>query len=456
VAAARPLRQAAGDAALGAFFLALAGSISAAQILLAVLVVLAVLRGRAARRAAARGPAAAPALAPAGPILRHPLTAPFAAFTALTLLSALFSGDPAWSLWIARDTCRIATVYVVLALTRDAAQAFRLWQGFIVALTLMAVYGLGQAYVCTVRPPGLSAGWLAAICTHPERVRGPFSIYMTFGGVLLLGALVVLACLASVPWRRVWWLVPAGAVTTAALVLTQSRNAWLGLCVGGLGLVATARRAGRIVLVLATVVLVTAAVAPGTVAERARSLVDPRDRTLLDRLAMWRSGLEMIADHPLLGVGPGEVRAWYGHYRRPEAIRPSTGHLHNSAIQIAAERGLPALVVWIWLWVAFFRAGIPVLRRTGREPPHRRALVSASLAGVVGFLVAGLFEHNFGDGEVVMVVYALMALPFVVARELPGAPPDPAGASAGGSARPAPGPAGAARASGVAEAVDDR
>jgi hypothetical protein len=37
---------------------------------------------------------------------------------------------------------------------------------------------------------------------------------------------------------------------------------------------------------------------------------------------------------------------------------------------------------------------------------------------VAGFLVAGLFEHNFGDAEVVMVIYALMALPWVVDREV--------------------------------------
>ena len=135
---------------------------------------------------------------------------------------------------------------------------------------------------------------------------------------------------------------------------------------------------------------------------------------------MWRSGLSMIADHPLLGVGPGEVRTWYQHYRRPEAVRPSTGHLHNSAIQIAAERGLPALIAWIWLWVVFFREGWRILGRTDRESPMRRALVCASLAGAAGFLVAGLFEHNFGDSEVATVVLALMAQPWVVARELGG------------------------------------
>ena len=125
----------------------------------------------------------------------------------------------------------------------------------------------------------------------------------------------------------------------------------------------------------------------------------------------------MVHDHPMLGVGPGQVRAWYPLYRRPEAVRPSTGHLHNSAIHLAAERGLPALAVWIWLWVVFFREGGRVWARLGSDRSGDRALVAASLAGVTAFLVAGLFEHTFGNGVVVMIIYALMALPFTVQRE---------------------------------------
>jgi O-antigen ligase len=319
---------------------------------------------------------------------------------------------------------------VVLRLTRDSGHALRLWQGFLIVLTIMACYGLAQAYLCGARPAALPAGWLDGICTHPSRVSGPFSIYMTFGGVLLLGALFFLAYLANVPWRRAWWMLPAAGVTVTALAFTYSRNAWLGLVAGALGLVLTARRAARIAAVLVAALALAAVVLPGPVAQRARSMVDVEDPTVRDRVAMWRSGLAMIAEHPLLGVGPGEVRAWYQHYRRPEAIRPSTGHLHNSPIQVAAERGLPALGVWVWIWVLFFREGWRILGRAGRESPRRRALVCASLAGVAGFLVAGLFEHNFGDGEVVMVVYALMALPWVVARDLePTRPPGPAPAS---------------------------
>jgi O-antigen ligase len=426
--AARDWRALARGGALAAFFVALACSISLAQALLAVLVLLvATGLARAARPGAAGvAPRSPAAWASAGALRWHPLTAPMAAFVGWTLLSAAFSGNPGWSFWIARDVLRAATFVVVLAATRDAGHATRLWHGFLGALTVMAAYGLGQAYVCGGRSALVPAAWLAEICTHRQRVSGPFSIYMTFGGVLLLGALFFLAYLANARWRETWWMVPAGAVTVTALALTYSRNAWLGLAAGVLGLVATAGRAVRLVALLAALGVAAAVAAPGAVTDRARSIVNLQDPTVRDRVAMWRAGLAMIADHPLVGVGPGEVRAWYQHYRRPEAVRPSTGHLHNSAIQIAAERGLPALAAWIWLWVVFLREGWRILRRLAPGPSTGRALVTASLCGVVGFLVAGLFEHNFGDGEVVMIVYALMALPWIVDGELRGAPsPDP-------------------------------
>jgi putative inorganic carbon (hco3(-)) transporter len=406
----RPWLPALRDRLLAAFFVALAFSISVSQALLIALLL--VLPWTHARRL----------WAAAAPLRHHPLTNPFAAFAGLTLLSALLSGDPGGSLWMARDLTRIATFYLVLAYTRDADHAWRLWTGFLVVLTLMAAYGLGQVYLCGGGPGLVPESWLAEVCPHRSRVSGPFSIYMTFGGVLLLGSLFLAAALANVPWRRIWWMVPAGAVTVGALAFTYSRNAWLGLAAGTAGLVVTARRGARVAVLLAVAVAVVGALSAGGVMQRARSILNPEDATIRDRVAMWQSGLAMIRQNPIFGVGPGQVRVWYPHYRRPEAVRLSTGHLHNSPIQVAAERGLPALGVWIWLWVTFFGAAWRVLRRVGRDRPRERALVSASLWGIVGFLVAGLFEHNFGDGEVVMLVYALMAIPWIVARDLPAEP----------------------------------
>src|SRR5262249_55046240 len=158
------------DSLLAGLFLALGFSISGSQILLTLLLVLGLPWSRLLRsvgRPPGLAAAAREVWADARPLRHHPLTAPFLAFVALSLTSAVFSGDPGGSLWLARDTLRITVFYLVLWYTRDTTHALRLWTGFLLVLTVMAAYGLGQAAVCGSRPGTLSEDLLAIVCTHP-------------------------------------------------------------------------------------------------------------------------------------------------------------------------------------------------------------------------------------------------------------------------------------------------
>ena len=76
------------------------------------------------------------------------------------------------------------------------------------------------------------------------------------------------------------------------------------------------------------------------------------------------------------------------------------------------------LALWLWMFLAFFVRAGRVLRRVPPAAVGDRALVVGALAAVAAFLVSGLFEYNFGDTEVLLVTLAVMALPFVVEREL--------------------------------------
>ena len=81
-------------------------------------------------------------------------------------------------------------------------------------------------------------------------------------------------------------------------------------------------------------------------------------------------------------------------------------HLHNNPLQIAAERGLPALVVWVWFIVAVCR-DLQQRFASGRQ----RFLAAAALAATIALLTAGLFEYNFGDSEVLMLFLIVVTLP---------------------------------------------
>lgn len=127
---------------------------------------------------------------------------------------------------------------------------------------------------------------------------------------------------------------------------------------------------------------------------------------------MWR-------ERPWLGVGPGGVKRLYEGYARPEAYKKRTSHVHNAALQILVERGLLGLAAWLWIWIAFYRDAVAILRRLEPEDTTGRAVVTGTLAAVTGFLIGGLSEHNFGDAEVVTLAWTIMALPTVVARTPP-------------------------------------
>ena len=106
----------------------------------------------------------------------------------------------------------------------------------------------------------------------------------------------------------------------------------------------------------------------------------------------------------------------YPRYAAPDALQKHRGHLHNTPLQVLVERGILGLAAWSAIFFAFFWRAVRILRSLPPEAAWRRAFVTGSVAAITGFLVGGLTEYNFGDSEVVLVAYTVMALPFVVER----------------------------------------
>jgi O-antigen ligase len=135
---------------------------------------------------------------------------------------------------------------------------------------------------------------------------------------------------------------------------------------------------------------------------------------------MLQTGVAMIKDHPLTGVGPDMVRRVYAEYRDPNSVEKVNPHLHNVPLQIAAERGLPALAVWLG-FIAALAAGVFRSFRGGQD----RVLAAGALAAIAAMLSAGMFEYNFGDSEFLMLFLVIVTLPFAAER------PGPHAAAAG-------------------------
>ena len=350
---------------------------------------------------------------------RAPLGWPLLAFAVVTLVSALASDHRGAALFESKQLLGIALFVSAVNGFRDGDDVRRALRWLFVVVGLVSVHGIVQAWACTsqVALPDW-AGWalrvkLEACRVSPMfRAKAFFSIYMTLGGSLLICLALMLARVATGPGTLGALEIVAGVPALVALALTYVRNAWLGLGAAVL-IVSGFTRRHALVLGLVLAVMIALSV-PSAFQRRALSIVDPADPTSRERLYFWQAGWRMVQEAPLLGLGPGGVKRHYPEYRDPAARRPTTGHLHNNVVQIAAERGVLGLAAWLSIWVAFFVRAGRIYGRLSAARADDRALVLGSLAAVAGFLVAGLFEYNFGDSEVIGLTWVVMAFPFVV------------------------------------------
>jgi O-antigen ligase len=329
---------------------------------------------------------------------RAALYAPVLAYALASLAAVLFSADPGHSVFEVGELATLAVVPMVVCVADR-----RWWDRFLVAVTAVAaassLVGLWQ--------------YLHGASSLSARLSGLTNHYMTFSGWTLVVTLLLVGDIALHPdRRRLLWSVPACLLFVTTLLLSFTRNAWIGLAAGLLLVAAVWRPRALLLYPVAAVVL--ALVLPGSVLARAASIVDLEQPSNRDRLCMVASALEMVQDSPVFGVGVGMVERRYPSYRLADAECSKVPHLHSNPFQICAERGLLGLASYVALLAVFLVHTSLALRRA---PPARAAALVGCLLAVAGISVAGLFEYYWGDAEVWILTLAVLAAPFAVTQE---------------------------------------
>jgi O-antigen ligase len=319
---------------------------------------------------------------------------PLVAYAAVTVVISAFSLDPSTSIVDDKQLLLFVIVPAVYQIARGERAS-------LVVDVIVSVGAASAAY-------GIIQYGLLHYDNLGRRPEGAMSHYMTYSGLLMLVICAAAARLIFGRQGRTWPALVMPALVVA-LALTLGRSAWIGASVAIALLLAL--KDLRLTILLPLFVAVLFAVAPGTVTRRVMSIFDVQEPTNQDRLAMIEMGARMVNDHPLTGVGPNMIPRVYAQYRPDYAINPINPHLHNVPLQIAAERGLPALAVWLWFVFSLVVAQFRLFRQQRDKVP-----AAAALAAVFAMLAAGLFEYNFGDSEFLMLFLVLVTLPFAAAR----------------------------------------
>ncbi|HEV8208524.1 MAG TPA: O-antigen ligase family protein [Vicinamibacterales bacterium] len=324
---------------------------------------------------------------------------PLMAYGAATLVSAALSPDPATSLMDCKQLVLFLLVPLVCRFV-NRQRAHTLISVVITCAAVSAVFGIVQYGILHYDNLG-------------QRPQGTLGHWMTYSGLLMIVIGVAIARVIFGNMGRTWAALVLPALGVAVAV-TFTRGAAIGACAAVALLFAL--KDFRLFAILPILAAIFIVIAPGPIARRYQSMFNMNDPTVRDRYTMLRIGERMIRSHPLTGVGPNMVQRLYLDYKGsdslvgPDGVTHINPHLHNDLLQVAAERGLPALALWLWFVVALVR---DVWKRFNAG---QRELAATAMATIVALLTAGLFEYNFGDSEVLMLFLTIVTLPAAASR----------------------------------------
>src|SRR5215217_3965875 len=185
------------------------------------------------------------------------------------------------------------------------------------------------------------------------RATGFYNHWVTYAEVLQLIASLALGIFLALKQKRSLTgvlLVLAVAGLVFALAMTVTRASWIGFAVSTLVmlLLTSSRRtivivgACAIPLVLGGVILLQQ--------RRSVGFFDKTDQSTSWREMVWKEGFQLLVNNPrhlIFGVGMDSIKGHWREWGLFDNGRQPIGHMHSNLLQIALERGVPALLVWL-------------------------------------------------------------------------------------------------------------
>ena len=322
---------------------------------------------------------------------------PLLVYAALSLVSSFLSVNPEMSLKDSRELLLFLIIPIVYTGFSEEKVLKKANLALLASAYLSCFYSL---FIVLFKPP--PGGRISGFMGNP----------MTQAGLLLLFSCMALSMLILCKdrIRYLWGL--GFLLSLVALILTQTRSAWVGLVIAAALILFLYKPKALIIVPLAVGLFYLAS--PQLIKKRALSSFSMKHPLNKPRIEYMRAGIEIIGDFPLFGTGPDTVDMVFQNpkYGLSDEAKNNV-HLHNNIIQIGAERGIPTLLAWLAFMVWVF---ISLLKLLKNKDPTLYPFTVAALAGLLAFSIAGLFEYNFADSEITALILYMITIPFSLAR----------------------------------------
>ena len=264
----------------------------------------------------------------------------------------------------------------------------------------------------TLTQPSAS-GVIGTERNHRFRASGWTRHYQTFAELLQMIALLALGlALANLrnhgPNKYFTVAIAAAALLTAGLLFTAMRTVIVAFVIGA-SVIALRSLRGKMKIVFTFAlffVLAFGAVVVWQTRDRSALLLGDSSSSL--RMQVAQAGLSRILIHPIFGHGMDAMQKHWTEWGFPGK---DMLHLHSTPLQLAFDRGLPMLALWLWLMIAFWlfiaraEKGAADLSDT-----HSYGILLGTLGALTGFLASSVVNYNYGDAEVAMLFWFLLGI----------------------------------------------
>lgn len=339
-----------------------------------------------------------------------PLFVSLVAMVAVVAISALQATDLALT---AKETLKwleLLLVYLyVIAEMGTYKRAMTLLVFLFAGAVIESVIGLGQ-FALGIGPENFAIGrFMRAYGTFDQ--PNPYAGYL---GMLIPMAVGFLLTRPSSRARNA--VLAVLALAAGGVVASLSRGAWVGIALAISAMMVFWGTRSRLLLGVGALAMTPLGalaymnLLPAEITDRIATAVDyfrfidvrsqvvtSENWAVIERVAHWQAALDMISAHPLLGVGAGNYSAVYEQYMVP-GWTLSLGHAHNFYLNMAAETGIPGLLVYLTvLVVAAIHVVRWLVRSRGEGTAPRQLLRRGILVGVLGALVASAIQNMFDN-----------------------------------------------------------
>ncbi len=243
------------------------------------------------------------------------------------------------------------------------------------------------------------------------RITGPFSGCFSIAWFLTYSILVTLPLF----WQRETSIMEkillglALFIMVMALIFTYTRSAWVGTMVGSV--IIFFYKDKKILLPIVGFLLIAIFLLP-SFKNRLQTLNNIKYLTNQERIEIWKAGLSIIKENPILGIGPGNYSAV-----APKFNEPNGKHPHNNFIQHGAETGILGLVAFLFLMGGFIKSGFLSIKKNNFNNNYIRNINIGCFASLIAFLIIGLFDCNINDDMSITPLWFLMGIMMIIYKD---------------------------------------